>query len=82
MSTIEDQIRQARAGIAQAQTKKTRAAVELDTAKQRLADARTVLADEFGVTTTEDAKAKLAELKTALDDALGTIEDALAEAGA
>ena len=82
MSTIEDQIRTARAGIAQAQTKKTRAAVELDTAKQRLADARAILKNEFGVVTTEDAKAKLAELKAALDAALEDIETALAEAGA
>lgn len=82
MSNIEDQIRQARAGIAQAQTKKTRAAVELDTAKSRLADARAVLKDEFGVVTTEDARTKLAELKAALDAALSDIDSALAEAGA
>lgn len=79
---IDDQIREIRGAIALVQNKKARAAVELDNAKTRVADARRALAEEFGVTTTEDARAKLTELRAELDAAMAEIEAQLAVAGA
>jgi len=82
MASTEDQIREIRGSIAQVQSKKVRAAVELENAKARLADARKVLKSEFGVSTTEEAKAKLAELRAELDATVVEVEEALALAGA
>lgn len=82
MATIEDQIRELRTAISTVQGKKARAAVELDNAKDRLAEARKVLKDEFGVSTTEDAKEKLEALRAELADAVSGIESLLQEAGA
>lgn len=82
MATIEDQIRELRTAISTVQGKKARAAVELDNAKDRLAEARRVLKSEFGVETTEDAKEKLEALRAELDDAVSGIESLLQEAGA
>ena len=79
---IEDKIRELRTSISQTQAKKARAAVELENSKERLAEARRILSDEYGVVTTEQAKAKLAELSADLDDAVKSIENALNEAGA
>lgn len=80
--TIEDRIRDLRGSISVAQAKKARAAVELDSAKARLADARKTLKDDYGVTTNEEAKAVQAQLKAELDSTIEEIEAALSEAGA
>lgn len=82
MATIEDQIRELRTAISAVHGRKARAAVELDNAKDRLAEARKVLKDEFGVETTEDAKTKLEALRAELAEAVSGIENLLQEAGA
>lgn len=79
---IEDQLREIRTTISQVQSKKARAAVELDNAKERLKTAQSTLKDEFGVETTDEARAKLTELQSELDKAVAEVESALAEAGA
>lgn len=79
---IEDQLREIRTTISQVQSKKARAAVELDNAKERLKVAQATLKDEFGVETTEEARAKLTELQAELDAAVAEVELALQEAGA
>lgn len=82
MASIEDTIREVQGALALEKNKQVRAAVELDAAKARVEEARTLLASEFGVTTSEEAKAKLTQLRSDLDTAIELIEARLAEAGA
>lgn len=82
MATLEDQIREIRTAISAVQAKKARAAVELDNARERLATARQILKDEFGVVTTDDARTKLDDLRGELAEAIREVEDLLESAGA
>lgn len=79
---IEDTLRELRTSISQAQSRKARAAVELDNAKERLKASQATLRDEFGVATTDDARTKLTALQGELDAAVAEVEKQLAEAGA
>lgn len=79
---IEDQIREIRTSISQAQGRKARAQVEHDNAIERQNTAKSTLKEDFGVSTNDDAKRVLTELQDELDSAVVKIEAALAEAGA
>lgn len=79
---MEDDLKRLHAQITAVQSKKAKAAVELDNAKDRLETARTLLKDEFGVTTTTEARAKLEELREELATAIAQIEELLTAAGA
>lgn len=87
--SIEDRIREYRSIASQKQAQKARAQAELDAAEERLAQARADLAEEFGVTTPEDARTLMAKLQQAITDAEAELAEAekeieaqLAEAGA
>lgn len=82
MAAIEDQLREVRAQISAVQGKKARAQVEHDNALTRKEDARNMLEQEFGVTTTDDAKRVLIDLQSELDTAVLTVTTKLEEAGA
>lgn len=79
---IEDQLRELRTSISQAQGKKLHAQVQLDNAKGNMEEARSRLKNEFGVETTDEARAKLIELQSELDAAMAEVEAALQESGA
>ena len=80
--TTEDDIREVRARITQAQTAVTRAQLQRDNVRAKVADATKVVKDEFGVGTVADAKALLAQLKEQLDQAVQEAQEQLNEAGA
>lgn len=82
MATIEDQIREVRTAISQANARVTRAQVERDSAQTRLDEATRTLQEEFGVETREDAKAQLIELQEQLQREIQQAEEKLAEADA
>lgn len=82
MASMEDQIREIRSAIAQVQSKKARAAVDLENAESRLAQAKATLKEEFGVETTSEAKAALASLQEELRVAIEDIEATLEASGA
>lgn len=79
---IEDQLRELRTAISQAQGRKARAQVELDNAEARVEEASKTLKEDFGVETKEQAREKLTELQAELDAAVAEVEAALEEAGA
>jgi chromosome segregation ATPase len=78
---IEDQIRDLRTSISQAQSTVTRAQVGLETAKARQTASDETLRS-FGVESKEDARTKLEELQAELDAAVADVEAKLQEAGA
>ena len=79
---LEDNLREIRTRISSARTKQARAEVQRDQARANASQAKTVLGDEFGVTTNEEIKAKRAELQSALDTQMEKVTTALQEAGA
>jgi uncharacterized protein YqfA (UPF0365 family) len=79
---LEDDLRQIRTRISAARTKQARAEVQRDEARAKVAQAKTVLKDEFGVSTNAEIKAKRDELQADLDTATEEIKRALLEAGA
>lgn len=82
MADEEDRLRAVRQRISNVQTKHARAEVEKENALERTRQAKLVLKNEFGVTTTAEAKAKRAELEAEYEREIAAAEAALAEAGA
>lgn len=82
MASMEDRIREYRSAASQKQAEKARAQAELDTAEERLSNARTALKDEYGISTGDEAKALQESLQAELKAAEAEIEKVLAEAGA
>lgn len=76
----EEQIRELKTRISQAQARAARAQVERENAQAALDRARKALLDEFEVTTPDQAKAKLTELDATLERELKVVHEALAAA--
>ena len=70
--TSEDDLRNIKLRISQAQSKQARAQVELETAQERRDRALKALKDDFGISTAED----IAQVHTALQS---TVDDELAK---
>jgi hypothetical protein len=79
---LEDELRDRRARIAAATTRKVRAEAEHESAVSRFKIAKETLASEHGVTSMAEGREKLAELKTALETALVEADTKLKESGA
>lgn len=82
MADLEQRLSAAQQRITAATSRKARAEVERDNAKESLAATRKTLADEFGIKTNEDVKRVRAELEAEVEEAMATVESALEEAGA
>jgi F0F1-type ATP synthase membrane subunit b/b' len=75
----EDTLRDIKTRRSQAEAKRTRAEVELETAQKRRQDAIDALRDEFNVTTTEDIQKVHSELQAGVDDAVAHVLAVLGE---
>lgn len=82
MTTTEQELTQIRSQISTVRTKKARAEVEVQNAKERLTAAQKALVEEFKVTTGAEAKETLAKLEEELEQEIQATKAALAEAGA
>ncbi len=78
---LDNQVTALKSRLAAAQRTKLRAEGERDAATATAAQARAQLAEEFGVTTVDEAKAMLAGLETDLAAQLDQIRAALDEVG-
>lgn len=82
MSDVEERLNAAQQRIDAATSRKARAEVERDNAKESLAVARKTLVDEFGIKTNDDVKRVRSELDAEFEKAMREVEEALEEAGA
>lgn len=78
--SVEEQIRDLKARITQAQARVARATVERENASAALERSRAALWTEFAVRNPDEAKAKLAELEATLAAELEAVRAALADA--
>ena len=78
----DEEIRDLRLRISQAQQSKTRAQMATDQALERKEEAVRVLVEEFGVTDRETAKAMLVRLRDELTAEVDAATEALEAAGA
>jgi len=82
MATTEQELAQIRSQISTVRTKKARAEVEVQNAKERLTASQKALVEEFGVKTGAEAKETLDRLEAELAQEIEATKAALAEAGA
>lgn len=80
--SLDAELRDLRTRISTIQSRRARAEVSRDNAKDALTAARRALKEEFGVVTPQDAKDTLARLSAALEEALDTVRTELEAAGA
>lgn len=81
-TSIDAELRELRTKISTIQSRRARAEVSRDNAKDALGAARQVLKEEFGVVTPQDAKDTLSKLSTDLQTALDNVRTELEAAGA
>jgi hypothetical protein len=79
---IEEEVRALQSKIQIEQSKKARAEVEHENAEKQIQQARAVLKEKFGITTSDDIRAKRAELEATLAENLASAKSALEAAGA
>lgn len=79
---LDEELRSIRTKISAVQARKARAEVMKENAQAALKQARSTLAEEYGVSTPADAKTVLTELSDELEKAVAQVRQELEAAGA